>query len=257
MPAPSKPLAHEVHRLNRVVVLPFAAALVLIAVYVWVRFIDPSPARDDVELGGMIALFVAIMGALVYGKLRFRARVTEFILRPIGSRLAFVAPHTARHDGTITVMHAWNLGFQSMILLEEHDYNSGLWLGMRLIVGTIAVALLTVLLVGYRLGSNEVALTPDGISMPAAFGSRFVPWDALSTGPAREPLSAYVHDRAKIRKRGLVLTRPARLEAQSRLVHPGFITYVIGYYAEHPEHRAAIGTPEEYARLRTQLGLAS
>ncbi|MBB5869501.1 hypothetical protein F4553_002880 [Allocatelliglobosispora scoriae] len=36
----------------------------------------------------------------------------------------------------------------------------------------------------------------------------------------------------------------------------GFLAHVIGHYTGHPEHRSAIGTPGEYARLRAQLGMS-
>ncbi len=37
-------------------------------------------------------------------------------------------------------------------------------------------------------------------------------------------------------------------------VAPPFLAAAIGHYVRHPEHRAAIGTPEEHDRLRRALG---
>ncbi len=36
-------------------------------------------------------------------------------------------------------------------------------------------------------------------------------------------------------------------------VDAGFLAAVIGHYVDHPEHRAAIGSPAEYERLLAEL----
>lgn len=104
-------------------------------------------------------------------------------------------------------------------------------------------------------------LTPNGITERASGFRRTIPWVALAPGgPLRPAGFPYRLDLAVLRpdlvsQRGWSLgslghgsrQRP-RLDIQLH-VHPWFLADAIRWYAEHPEHRAGIGTPVEHARL--------
>ncbi|MGC4896604.1 hypothetical protein [Micromonospora sp. DT31] len=83
-----------------------------------------------------------------------------------------------------------------------------------------------------------------------------IPWEARPQVEApsndmrltmRLPLT--VANPTLMRRRGLV-GRPA-LPADG--VEPRFLASVIDHYLAHPDHRAAIGTPDEYRRLIAHL----
>ncbi|GGN62072.1 hypothetical protein GCM10010112_19880 [Actinoplanes lobatus] len=104
-----------------------------------------------------------------------------------------------------------------------------------------------------------VRLRPDGIEDRQAFGSIFVPWEALGAPPAildtwwgsilrgERQVNLVLTDPALVRKRGL---RYGPLNSLTTIgVDPGFLAGVIGEYADRPDLRSAIGVPEELARF--------
>ena len=104
-----------------------------------------------------------------------------------------------------------------------------------------------------------VELTPDGIAHRRTERQWFVPWAALDpAGPVgfpREPgILALPIVRPELvtssglgRRGGLVVVRDVDTA-------PTEIAGAIRHYLTHPEARAAIGTAEEYTRLRAALG---
>jgi hypothetical protein len=78
-----------------------------------------------------------------------------------------------------------------------------------------------------------LALTPEGVVQRRFVGYRLTPWDALPIDPA-----AY---------------RRRAIRAITTDVDRRFVTDAIEYYRTYPEHRAAIGSPEEHARLSRTL----
>ncbi|MFI0795519.1 hypothetical protein ACH4OY_22995 [Micromonospora rubida] len=102
---------------------------------------------------------------------------------------------------------------------------------------------------------THLHLRSEGIEERTAQSSLFVPWDALRVGhPQRPSLRAhqltlsYSHPH-RVGRRGLGSWKRLRIDT----VHPWFIADVMRHYAEHAEHRAAIGTPDEYRRLLGRL----
>ncbi|WP_327030413.1 hypothetical protein OG989_10685 [Micromonospora sp. NBC_01740] len=104
-----------------------------------------------------------------------------------------------------------------------------------------------------------VALTPAGITAGDPLRHTSVPWEALDPaaagGPSRQ--SGFqrlpVRSRDLVRQRGLASRRHVVVETGELDVAPELLAGAIQHYAAYPEHRAAIGTPEEYARLRHVL----
>ncbi|NHO84862.1 PH domain-containing protein [Micromonospora sp. CMU55-4] len=116
--------------------------------------------------------------------------------------------------------------------------------------------LLIALLVAAAWRGHSVRLSPDGVRTTGLLGSRMIPWEAGARVEApsndrrstmRLPLT--IANPALVRRRGLV-GRPA-IPVDG--VQPGFLASVIGQYVAHPDHRAAIGTPDEYRRLVADL----
>jgi hypothetical protein len=80
-----------------------------------------------------------------------------------------------------------------------------------------------------------------------------VPWETLAPGqPGRRELRS---KRLILSYARLDLVRRRRLVWSLRTdnVHSWLIADAIRYYVDHPEHRAAIGTPAEYDRLQRTL----
>ncbi|MEV4534241.1 hypothetical protein AB0J82_10480 [Asanoa sp. NPDC049518] len=123
------------------------------------------------------------------------------------------------------------------------------------VVATTTLGLATLAFLGVQLytlwaGLPAVVLSTHGVRLRSPLGYRVVPWDALRPGYPRRPgrkdrfLHLAVERGHGARRRGLALVPLPWLD-----IHPWFLADTIRYYAEHPEHRAAIGTPEEHDRL--------
>ncbi|MFD4207601.1 hypothetical protein ACFWRG_16610 [Micromonospora tulbaghiae] len=115
---------------------------------------------------------------------------------------------------------------------------------------------LIALLVAAAWRGHSVWLSPDGIRTMGLLGSRMIPWDA---GPRVEAesngmrslmrLPLTIGNPTLVRRRGLV----GRLAIPADGVQPRFLASVIDHYVAHLDHRAAIGTPDEYRRLVAHL----
>ncbi|BCJ72806.1 hypothetical protein CS0771_23500 [Catellatospora sp. IY07-71] len=100
----------------------------------------------------------------------------------------------------------------------------------------------------------RVRLTPAGVEVRLPRTRRYG-WDTLAPGgpPAPTP---------KQRELGLAVARPDGsyqmkiISFREAYVDGTFLAAAIRHYAEHPAHRAAIGTVAELHRLRDALGIA-
>ncbi|MFG3703636.1 hypothetical protein ACGF7U_02715 [Micromonospora sp. NPDC047670] len=104
----------------------------------------------------------------------------------------------------------------------------------------------------------EVALTPTGIAAGDPLRHVRVPWEALDPAAMARPpragaLQLPVLRPELVRRGGIVRRRQVALENWDLDVAPDLLAGAIAHYAAHREHRAAIGTLEEYARLRRAL----
>jgi hypothetical protein len=112
--------------------------------------------------------------------------------------------------------------------------------------------LLVTLLLAQAWRGHGAQLRPDGIHQSYVLGSLTVPWEALPIGTPDPPTGrpstlrlAYAEPHL-VRRRGMPLSRHA---LRTDNVDAGFLAATIHYYVCHPEHRAAIGTQQEYRRL--------
>lgn len=114
-----------------------------------------------------------------------------------------------------------------------------------LILALNAFAMLTQL---YRMvRSGPLLLTRDGVAIDG--GRTFVPWAALESGPDSPQWT--------LARPELVRGRPIKRFQPGQVVPLDvslwFLFRAIHAYIDHPERRAAIGTPEELDRLRGTL----
>ncbi|MFI7280092.1 hypothetical protein ACIBOV_07480 [Micromonospora chersina] len=104
-----------------------------------------------------------------------------------------------------------------------------------------------------------VALTAAGVTCGAPRPLAVAPWEALGTGMPMGPGAAGRYLRLSIVRPELV-RRVGRwprtgvlVPVRELTVAPALLAAAIQHYVTHPQHRAAIGTPAEYARLRRAL----
>lgn len=108
-------------------------------------------------------------------------------------------------------------------------------------------------------------LTPSGTVWRAPLVRQEIPWEALASGgPTRPQKGTWMTGRLHlatirpdlVRQRGfrtwIGTPQHPTLPIQTR-VHPWFLADAIRWYAEHPEHRAGIGTRAELDRLIATL----
>jgi hypothetical protein len=109
-------------------------------------------------------------------------------------------------------------------------------------------------------GGPVYELTTAGIHRQSEFGSLFIPWEALyADGPSRPTAAAINASQLQlaavrpelVRYRGIVRARSPEWPVLplATTTHPWLLADAIRWYAEHPEHRAGIGTQEEHDRL--------
>ncbi|KKJ95512.1 hypothetical protein [Micromonospora sp. HK10] len=108
-----------------------------------------------------------------------------------------------------------------------------------------------------------VTLTPEGVASGAPRPMTVVPWEAIGAGAPTGPGAAGRFLRLPIARPELVRRslgwprRGAFVVVRELTVAPDFLAAAIRYYVAHPEHRAAIGTAQEYDRLQRELAGAS
>ncbi|MET7393460.1 hypothetical protein ABZS66_08205 [Dactylosporangium sp. NPDC005572] len=168
---------------------------------------------------------------------------STFRLVPHDGRVAFAVPPNFRRQCLFN-----GLLSAALVLMAV----TGLRVPGR-IVPLIAWAILALnatamlLLVQRMLRSRPLLLTADGIGIDG--GRTFVPWPALEPGPDR-PLWRLARPEL-VRGRRIRQLQPG--QAVPLDVSLWFLSLSIYDYVTHPEHRAAIGTPEELDRLRGTL----
>ncbi|QGN45576.1 hypothetical protein ACN26Y_04430 [Micromonospora sp. WMMD558] len=205
-----------------------------------------DPARLLPTAAPLAALFA------YYG---FFRRPSRAGLRQAPDRSAFYAPPRGAVT-FVSVFLAW-LPFQLAWYGSRWERDAFGWMFLLGSVAAIAVF-------GHRQWTRlpMLRITPDGVASDGPQRAMVVPWSALD--PLGPP-PATEHD-SELRlplARPEQATRRRRRRAEERVwlrdldVAPPHLAAAINHYLRHPEHRAAIGTPEEYARLRRALGGAS
>ncbi|MCX4386862.1 hypothetical protein OG777_07965 [Micromonospora peucetia] len=223
-----------------------AAAVAVAAGLLW------GLAARRVESAGAVALLTLVpILVLLWAMLRAFGRPGTGEFRVDEREHAFFVPPTGRTSYRWIVL-AFAIYTTTNQLASDRE---GLWWLYPSLTGPLAV----VLAVALWRRVPSVALTPTGISAGDPLRHLWVPWEALDpAGPGGSyrqsgHLRLPVRNRNLVRQRGIASRRHTVVETSELDVTPELLAGAIRHYATHPEHRAAIGTPQEHARLRTAL----
>ncbi|MEU5946902.1 hypothetical protein ABZ793_15235 [Micromonospora sp. NPDC047465] len=189
---------------------------------------------------------------LIWSLVRVFGRPGDAELRVDERERAFFGPPKTRtsYRCVLLAFLAYQLTYQSV---SDQD-------GLSWFFAGLSGAFTVILSVALWRQVPEVALTPAGITAGDPLRHTFVPWEALDpAAPVGSPrqsgfLRLPVRSPELVRHRGMVPRRRAIVETGELDVAPELLVGAVRHYAAHPEHRAAIGTPEEHARLRRVLG---
>jgi hypothetical protein len=102
----------------------------------------------------------------------------------------------------------------------------------------------------------SVTFVPVGLVI-RTFRTHRVEWDAFAPGGPPPPPSPVTRLELRLAQPSLAERQPwLALPVRALAVDPTFLANAIHHYVDHPKHRAAIGTPEEYDRLHTAIAPA-
>ncbi|MGC4893385.1 hypothetical protein [Micromonospora sp. DT31] len=206
------------------------------------------------EAGGPLVLVTLVpLAVLLVAAVRdLRRRPSTAELRVDEHERAFFAPPRATVN-FLTILTGFVL-YRAIVTVAGSGRNGWDW---GLAAFFLAFAVVFTALGWFRV--PVVALTSEGITHGRHEQRWFVPWAALD--PQRP-----VGWRSGNRTISLPVARPDLVRAGRGVgrgsttvavrevdAAPGVIVGAIRHYLTHPEHRAAIGTREEYARLRGVL----
>ncbi|MEW2376500.1 hypothetical protein AB0883_10395 [Micromonospora sp. NPDC047812] len=209
-------------------------------------------AAGSVRTSGQTALLMLVpLVALLWSLMRAFGKPGDGDLRADERERVFFVPPTGRMSYRWVLLAFLTYTATNQLASDRED----LWWLYPALAGPLAV-LLAVLL-WRRVPS--VALTPAGIEAGHPLQQVGVPWEALD--PAVPSLSYRhsnvlrlpVRSRDQVRLRGIGSRRHVVVETGELDVAPQALAAAIQHYAAHPAHRAAIGTPQEHARLRRAL----
>jgi hypothetical protein len=132
-----------------------------------------------------------------------------------------------------------------------------LWLGRISLVFVLAAWLLAI--AAFARGTGRILLRPEGLRITYAYGTRDIPWDAVSAGPQRpgslvEP-TLRIGRPDLVHSTGLARRHPGKafLPTTHAWIRREFLLDAIGYYLATPAARPTIGTAEGYTHLRRVL----
>jgi hypothetical protein len=136
--------------------------------------------------------------------------------------------------------------------IDDIADREALWQLDVVLVLLLAAAL--ALMLRFVWGTTGVALRPDGVFERHPFGSRLIPWDAFdprfpAVATRSTQVALYLQRPGLIRRRGLHLW----LHTLTSATDGNHLAAAIHHYVNRPEHRDAIGTPEELHRLTTAI----
>jgi hypothetical protein len=201
-------------------------------------------AAAGAELVAALISFVLVFGLFVLALAALRWR------RPAELEIKDSAFVTLVHPQPIVSAVAFTLLGGNLVQDDVADALDG---DAAVLNTTLAVAyILLIAMLWYLTWSPpNLRLTPGGLDMRRAFGSCFVPWEALD--PAR-PISPERGTRLALRVVRPELVTRRGLVSSSYVVDsgtdPAFLTAVITEYVAEPERRVAIGTAAELDRYR-------
>ncbi|SCG43669.1 hypothetical protein [Micromonospora inositola] len=231
-----------VHRRRPILVGVVTAAVGLVLALL-LQQRNPRTLASLVTVFGLVLLVPLVMSSRIWG----RSRPAMLVVDP--QRRSFRAPSSAPE----VYLAATTAVLPCLQVAMLWSYSAE---GRALYLSTcVAWTFLAAVRVADAWRGTRLHLRPEGIEERGTVSSLVVPWDAVDAGRLHRPPLRAQHLALPFAQPGLVRRRGLgwnkRLSIDS--VHPWFIADALRHYVEHPEHRAAIGTPDEYQRLLTSL----
>jgi hypothetical protein len=202
----------------------------------------PSVVKDLSIPAFLVSIAVPFGGYLLLFR-RTRPAAT-FLVR--GDR--FVAPASVHRGYYVIMLFFLAGGLWRIERAPDGSIDAPIMSGW--LVASVLMALLVSGLAAWLLVPGPaVILHPDRLVI-RMFRAESIPWTSLAPGGPPDPP-------AKVWDMGLLTTSPPRwvmVNLRWLAVDKTFLAGAIRHYVAHPEHRPAIGTAEELAHLRGDLG---
>jgi hypothetical protein len=238
-----------------------ALAVMAAAVLVWLaaawQWHDAWLASRTLDAAYFLPPLVFIVVSQVYYlPLAFRRRPVAFEVHDG----AFVAPAADRLSAGMamsllgvgagsTANFLWPLSTDGLLFLVT--------LGRAAAVVMLAVWLL--LIAAFARHTGRITLRPEGLRIIYAYGTRDVPWDAMTAGPPRQ--QSMLEPKLRIGRPDLVSATGLTRRRAGKIFLPTYSTWIrreflldaINYYLATPAARPTIGTAEGYTHLRRVL----
>jgi hypothetical protein len=229
------------------------------------RFHDEWPFWVDLAAGGALPILAVLGVSAVSVWALFQPGAPALRVRAGTPDRAFVAPPLylllATQAATQLAFGVWPAG-SALRLWGEGDRASRADAMFTFVVLTVFVAGSLLWIVAMFRGAGRHELRPEGLRVVNVHGRHDVPWEAVSVGlrprSGRGNASPIGIGRPElVRSSGLTTRRPKRVWLPLHLaaVQRDFLINAINHYLLHPEHRAAIGTPEEHERLQRAMAV--
>ncbi|MGW4461251.1 hypothetical protein [Micromonospora sp. NPDC004704] len=246
---------------------PGAVLLIVVAVGLAVAGIVVAEFIGATTLPGL-ALSLLLPGPIIFGLIAlgpWLARRPKPTALRLGTGPAFVAPPEYPLLGGTAAQQLTLTAFVTNLELRMLDPDEGsallalIMVGLLVAVGVFGLSLLWVVAI-FRDGIR-LELRPESLVVVTLLGRQEVPWEAIAVGPPPRPSTwdaspIGIGRQDLVRTTGLIKVFPQVLPPLDRLgVQPAFLTNAINHYLLHPEHRAAIGTPEEHDRLQRAMAV--
>ncbi|HCU52157.1 MAG TPA: hypothetical protein DGG94_20565 [Micromonosporaceae bacterium] len=244
--------------------LLIVVGLVLFAFGTWMQIVTDNLRTPWAMLfnGAWLVFLLAVIALNLVMALRTLGAASKRPARFAVAGRRFVAP------GLLST------GFMAMMLLvllsntiadtvnEWRDPTGQIWVIFLTAMTAVMVPIVVLyLLVAWR--GIRLELSPAGITWQTPIFRRLIPWSALAPGgpprphPEAKKLELAVVQPGLVTQKGLAVgagTKDRPTIPMQLNIHPWFLADAIRWYAEHPEHRDAIGTQQEHDRLTTLGG---
>jgi hypothetical protein len=222
--------------------LGLLALLLRLAADVNLKPLTEGPRAGLGYLAWLSAIAAAAVGPLIiWSLLTRRVPETPVSLRLDGAARRFLVPRSPGNAARWVIATMWVVSGDYLVSRQAPPI--ALTVGAAVAVG-VFIALLD---------RPSLALDPDGLTVQHLLRGTRTAWaDADRLDVARR---GHVHHLALHRRaaEGSPPPPPQRLPVDSLQVDDAYLAAVIRHYLDNPDHRAAIGTADELARLDATL----
>jgi hypothetical protein len=257
-------MTREPLRTRLLILVSALIAVLIVAGYV---LADRQPSRSPwifVMLGAGLVVTITVAGIAFVNSIRALSGAQRLHTFQVGAH-GFDLPqlNSTGLTAAFQLLIFGNMAGMLGVSAFHRDDDVLLQLPIIFLLFVFAVCVAVVCVIGWN--GPVYRLTPSGIVWRAPLARQEIPWEALAPGgPVRPQSGTWMTGRLHlatvrpdlVRQRGIRswIGNPQypALPIQTR-VHPWFLADAIRWYAEHPEHRAGIGTQAELDRLIATL----